>query len=123
MDDSVLSIGIYEMAVGKTTLAMHNEIASVLKLDISFENDDRKRAAKLSQAFKKRERFVLMLDNVMKQIDLEDIGISVGMNGCKLVITTQSEEVYQWMVPEDYKSKNTPPSRSFGTNLEETSQS
>ncbi|XP_022888397.1 disease resistance protein RFL1-like isoform X1 [Olea europaea var. sylvestris] len=80
-----------------TIYKLQNEIAVFLKLDLSDENGVKKRAAKLSQVLKKREKFVLILDNVMKQIDLEDIGISEGMTGSKLVITTQSENVYQWM--------------------------
>ncbi|XP_022888404.1 probable disease resistance protein At5g63020 [Olea europaea var. sylvestris] len=113
--------------IGKTTLAMHvhnkllkestflghvywvtvsqefsiyklqNDIAHVLKLYFSCENDKRRRAAELFQAFKERGRFVLILDDVWNQIDAEEIGIPLGMNGCKLVITSRSSEVCHWI--------------------------
>ncbi|CAA3007003.1 probable disease resistance At5g63020, partial [Olea europaea subsp. europaea] len=113
--------------VGKTTLALHvhdkllkestflghvywvtvsqefsihklqNDIAGVLKLDFSCESDERKMAAKLFRAFKERGRFVLILDGVWNQIDVEKIGIPVEMSGCKLIITSRSKEVCDGM--------------------------
>ncbi|KAL2531072.1 putative disease resistance protein [Forsythia ovata] len=109
--------------VGKTTVAMHahdnllnepkfsghvywitvsqefsihklqSDIAQALKLDFSCGSDEKKRAAQLFQTFQKRGSFVLILDDVWKQIDAEKIGIPPTRDGCKLVITSRSKEV------------------------------
>ncbi|KAL2529240.1 putative disease resistance protein [Forsythia ovata] len=109
--------------VGKTTLAMHahdnllkepkfsghvywitvsqefsihklqSDIAQALKLDFSCRSDEKKMAAQLFQTFQKRGSFVLILDDVWKQIDAEKIGIPPRRDGCKLVKTSRSKEV------------------------------
>ncbi|CAI9760449.1 unnamed protein product [Fraxinus pennsylvanica] len=76
---------------------LQSDIAQALKLDFSCEDDEGKRAYILSEAFKRRGRSVLILDGVMKQIDVEKIGIPVGMNGCKLIITSPWKEVCRQM--------------------------
>ncbi|CAI9777621.1 unnamed protein product [Fraxinus pennsylvanica] len=123
MDANVVSIGIYGMGgVGKTTLARHvhdklkkstfsdhvywvtvsqefsiyklqSDIAQLLNPSITLENDEGRRTAKLFQEFQKKEKFVLILDDVWKRIDAEKIGIPSKKDGCKLVITSRSEEV------------------------------
>ncbi|CAA3024469.1 probable disease resistance At5g63020 [Olea europaea subsp. europaea] len=72
---------------------LQTDIAQALKLKFSCGSDEKKRAAQLFQAFKKKERFVLILDDVWKQIDTCKIGIPSKMEGSKLVITSRSEEV------------------------------
>ncbi|KAL2506347.1 putative disease resistance protein [Abeliophyllum distichum] len=73
---------------------LQSDIAQALKLDFSCGNDDeKKRAAQLFQTFQKRGSFVLILDDVWKQIDAEKISIPPRRNGCKLVITSRSKEV------------------------------
>ncbi|XP_073155199.1 probable disease resistance protein At1g61300 [Henckelia pumila] len=109
--------------VGKTTLAMHihdkllsdptfncyvywidvsqdssihklqNDIAHVLNLDLSNENNENHRAARLFEALKRRNRFVLILDDVWKNFEIEKIGIPLGTNGSKLLITSRSVDV------------------------------
>ncbi|CAA3024465.1 probable disease resistance At5g63020 [Olea europaea subsp. europaea] len=73
---------------------LQSVIARELKINFTCENDEGKRAAQLFQAFKKKERFVLILDDVWKQIDTCKIGIPSKMEGSKLVITSRSEEVF-----------------------------
>ncbi|KAL2472900.1 putative disease resistance protein [Forsythia ovata] len=72
---------------------LQSDIAHALKIDFSSETDEKKRAAQLFQTFHKKGRFVLILDDVWKQIDAEKIGIPSKRDGCKLVITSRSEEV------------------------------
>ncbi|KAL2523655.1 putative disease resistance protein [Abeliophyllum distichum] len=76
---------------------LQSDIAHALKLDFSSETDETKRAAVLFEAFKKEGRFVLILDDVWKQIDAEKIGIPPRSDGCRLVITSRLEEVCHWM--------------------------
>ncbi|KAL2530126.1 putative disease resistance protein [Forsythia ovata] len=72
---------------------LQSDIAQALKLDFSCGSDEKKRAAQLFQTFQKRGSFVLILDDVWKQIDAEKIGIPPRKDGCKLVITSRSIEV------------------------------
>ncbi|KAL2531059.1 putative disease resistance protein [Forsythia ovata] len=74
-----------------------NYISQALKIGISKESDEKKRAAELFQAVKNKGKFVLILDDVSKQIDTENIGILLGMDGYKLVITSRSLEVCHQM--------------------------
>lgn len=109
--------------VGKTTLAMHihdkllsdptfngyvywidvsqdssihklqNDIAHALNLDLSNEDDESHRAARLFEALKRRNRFVLILDDVWKNFEIEKTGIPLGTDGSKLLITSRSVDV------------------------------
>ncbi|KAI3456974.1 hypothetical protein Pfo_013637 [Paulownia fortunei] len=109
--------------VGKTTLAMHlhdnllhehrfsncvywvtvsqefnnyklqNGIAQSMNIDFTGENDEKKRAAILFQALSKRKKFVIILDDVWNQFDVEKIGIPLGLDGCKLLITSRLADV------------------------------
>ncbi|KAL2530110.1 putative disease resistance protein [Forsythia ovata] len=72
---------------------LQSDIAQALKLYFSCGSDEKKRAAQLFQTFQKMGSYVLILDDVWKQIDAEKIGIPPRRDGCKLVITSRSKEV------------------------------
>ncbi|XP_059276660.1 probable disease resistance protein At1g61300 [Lycium ferocissimum] len=123
--ENVSSIGIYGMGgVGKTTLAKHihnrlvNEsykvcwvtvsqgfsikrlqdvLAKIVKLDLSDEVDEQIRAAKLNGAFKEGKNIVIILDDVWDRLSLEKLGDPLGVEGCRLILTTRSCEVCQKM--------------------------
>lgn len=71
------------------------DIGAALKLELSSEQDQTKRAGLLQKALKQRKKFVLILDNVPKAFPLHDIGIPLPSkeNGCKLLLTTMSRNV------------------------------
>ncbi|GFZ04797.1 hypothetical protein Acr_17g0003690 [Actinidia rufa] len=80
-----------ENSIGK----LQNDIAKNLKLDLSNESDERKRAAKLSRALT-REKCVLIFDDVWEKIALDKVGIPDKVKGhktCKLILTTRSLDV------------------------------
>ncbi|XP_055805095.1 probable disease resistance protein At4g27220 [Solanum dulcamara] len=109
--------------VGKTTMAMHinnellqesrfsghvywvtvsqdssiqklqNGIAENIGLDLSCVCDEIKRAAKLFQALKRIDTFVLILDDVWNNFDVIKVGIPLANDGGKMIITSRSLEV------------------------------
>ncbi|KAM3383279.1 hypothetical protein P3S68_008854 [Capsicum galapagoense] len=126
-DENVSSIGIYGMGgVGKTTLAKHihnrlindhryqvrwltvsqgfsvkglqDELAKFVKLDLSNEEDEHRRSAKLNHAFQKMNKMVIIiLDDVWDRLSLEKLGDPLGVEGYKLILTTRSYEVCRKM--------------------------
>ena len=122
-EDSI--IGVYGMGgVGKTTLLKHihnqlqvccinvswvtvsqefsthklqHDIAKTVDLNISKVDDEMQRAAQLAYALKKRKDFILILDDIWEHICVKKVGIPIGENGCKLVLTTRSLTVCRTM--------------------------
>ncbi|GAB4830040.1 hypothetical protein Ancab_040672 [Ancistrocladus abbreviatus] len=83
---------------GITTSNLQGKIAKAMHLDCLLNvEDQRQRAAMLSVALKKKENSVLILDDVWLKIQLENVGIPVGVNGCKLILTTRSLKVCRVM--------------------------
>uniref|UniRef100_A0A5B7BTF0 Putative Disease resistance protein n=1 Tax=Davidia involucrata TaxID=16924 RepID=A0A5B7BTF0_DAVIN len=76
---------------------LQNDIAKMVKLDLSDEDDVRRRAAKLSKALIQRKKCLLILDDVWKHFRPEEVGIPVCVNGCKLILTTRSLDVCRRM--------------------------
>ncbi|PHT52198.1 hypothetical protein CQW23_06660 [Capsicum baccatum] len=126
-DENVSSIGIYGMGgVGKTTLAKHihnrlvndhryqvrwvtvsqgfsvkglqDELAEFVNLDLSNEEDEHRRSAKLNHAFQKMNKMVIIiLDDVWDRLCLEKLGDPLRVEGYKLILTTRSYEVCRKM--------------------------
>ncbi|XP_047260133.1 disease resistance protein RFL1, partial [Capsicum annuum] len=125
-DENVSSIGIYGMGgVGKTTLAKHihnrlindhryqvlwltvsqgfsvkglqDELAKFVNLDLSNEEDEHRRSAKLNHAFQKMNKMVIILDDIWDRLSLEKLGDPLGVEGYKVILTTRSYEVCRKM--------------------------
>ncbi|KAK3431471.1 hypothetical protein EUGRSUZ_E03109, partial [Eucalyptus grandis] len=118
--NQISRLGIYGMGgVGKTTLMVHihnrllekanydnvlwitmsqdfntqklqDDIWEALSLGILQEKDVRKRAAMLFDGLTKREKLIIILDDVWECFDLEEVGIPIRADGLKLVLTTRS---------------------------------
>ncbi|KAF3438296.1 hypothetical protein FNV43_RR21058 [Rhamnella rubrinervis] len=130
MNNNISSVGVYGMGgVGKTTLITHiynqlldhpsssvawvsvsqncstfklqDDIAKVLGIGPLDEKDERKRAAVLASALRKRKTFVLILDDIWEYIKLDEVGIPANEIGCKLIITTRSLDVCRMMNCEE----------------------
>ncbi|XP_058105898.1 disease resistance protein At4g27190-like [Magnolia sinica] len=121
MDDETRLIGVYGMGgVGKTTIMRHiynriksqkiwvtvsndfsigrlqNSIAQAIGLDLSNEHDEIRRSMKLLEALKRREKLVVIFDDMWKPFPLENVGIPED-NACKVVLTTRLKNVCRGM--------------------------
>ncbi|KAG5223970.1 disease resistance protein [Salix suchowensis] len=66
-----------------------------LSLDLSSEDDDLHRAAKLSEELRKKQKWILILDDLWNNFELHEVGIPVPLKGSKLITTTRSKRVCQ----------------------------
>ncbi|KAJ6951486.1 disease resistance protein [Populus alba x Populus x berolinensis] len=76
---------------------LQNLIAEHLDLDLSRKNDDLHRAAKLSEELRKKQKWILILDDLWNNFELHKVGIPEKLEGCKLIMTTRSETVCHQM--------------------------
>ncbi|XVF78527.1 hypothetical protein PTKIN_Ptkin14bG0141000 [Pterospermum kingtungense] len=78
---------------------LQERIACQLGEELNNNEETTTRAAKLSEMLRKQGRYVLILDDVWSSFSLNDVGIlePTADNGCKLVLTTRSEEVVRSM--------------------------
>jgi len=77
---------------------LQNLIAKCLHLDLSSEDDALHRAAKLSEELMKKQKWILILDDLWNNFELHEVGIPEKLEGCKLIMTTRSETVCHQMV-------------------------
>uniref|UniRef100_A0A6N2KGP9 Uncharacterized protein n=1 Tax=Salix viminalis TaxID=40686 RepID=A0A6N2KGP9_SALVM len=81
---------------------LQNKIAE--RIELSFSNEEEElghRAAELSQELMKKQRWILILDDLWKFFELHEVGIPVPLKGCKLLITTRSEEICRQMTSKN----------------------
>eukprot|EP00258_Populus_trichocarpa_P031890 XP_024447909.1 disease resistance protein SUMM2-like [Populus trichocarpa] len=72
---------------------LQNLIAERLHLDLSREDDELHRAAKLSEELTKKQKWILILDDLWNNFELHEVGIPEKFEGCKLIMTTRSEMI------------------------------
>ncbi|XP_073262864.1 probable disease resistance protein At4g27220 [Populus alba] len=77
---------------------LQNSIAKRIGLDLSNEDEELYRASKLSEELTKKQKWVLILDDLWKAIELRKVGVPIqDVKGCKLILTTRLENVCQQM--------------------------
>jgi len=72
---------------------LQNLIAEHLHLDLSRKNDELHRAVKLSEKLRKKQKWILILDDLWNNFKLHEVGIPEKLKGCKVILTTRSETV------------------------------
>ncbi|KAJ6854659.1 disease resistance protein [Populus alba x Populus x berolinensis] len=88
---------------------LQNLIAEHLDLDLSRKNDELHRAAKLSEELRKKQKWILILDDLWNNFELHKVGIPEKLEGCKLIMTTRSEKVcHQMACQRQHKIKVKP---------------
>ncbi|RWR97957.1 putative disease resistance protein isoform X1 [Cinnamomum micranthum f. kanehirae] len=129
MDDEVGKIGVYGMGgVGKTTIMTHihnkfmkartfnsviwvtvskesdlkelqDRLSKALSVDLSNYKDTLCKSAKLFEAFNRRGKFLLILDDMWSTFPLTKVGVPEPNqeNKCKIVWTTRSKKVCRGM--------------------------
>ncbi|PIA27388.1 hypothetical protein AQUCO_07800020v1, partial [Aquilegia coerulea] len=78
---------------------LQSDIAKVINLDLSTEQDETRRASFLLRALDRRGKLVLILDDIWEAFSLHEIGIPEPSkdNGCKLLLSSRSSNVCQMM--------------------------
>jgi len=76
---------------------LQKKIAKRIKLSLSNEEEELHIAAELSLELMKKQKWILILDDLWHSFELHEVGIPVPLKGCKLIITTRSKEVCRRM--------------------------
>ncbi|XP_052305745.1 disease resistance protein At4g27190-like isoform X3 [Populus trichocarpa] len=76
---------------------LQKKIAKCINLSLSIEEEELHIAVKLSLELKKKQRWILILDDLWNSFELYKVGIPVSLKECKLIITTRSETVCRQM--------------------------
>ncbi|KAI7981962.1 putative disease resistance protein [Camellia lanceoleosa] len=95
MDDEVRTIVSEAFNISK----LQSDIAKALNLDISDYKDETRIASELYAILSRKERYVLILDDLWEAFPMEKVGIPepTRSNGCKLVLSTRFFEVCKKM--------------------------
>ncbi|RWR88056.1 putative disease resistance protein isoform X1 [Cinnamomum micranthum f. kanehirae] len=74
---------------------LQRKIAKQLDISMKEDDDENDRASKIFNALKRRKKFLLILDDMWKQFDLDEVGIPIPSeeNGCKVVLTTRNKGI------------------------------
>jgi hypothetical protein len=72
-------------------------IAKYFNLDLSSKDDDLSRAVKLAKELAKKQKWIIILDDLWNYFEPQEVGIPIPLKGSKLIMTTRSEMVCRQM--------------------------
>ncbi|PHU06535.1 hypothetical protein BC332_23024 [Capsicum chinense] len=85
------------VSLGISIKGLQDDLAKIEKMDLSDVEDEHRRADQLNWAFKKMKNIVIILDDIWERLSLEKLGYPLGVEGCRLILTSRSSEAYQNM--------------------------
>jgi disease resistance protein RPS2 len=90
---------VYWITVSQDTSIkkLQTSLARRIGLDLSGEEEELHRAVALKKELMKKQKWVLILDDLWKAFNLQKLGVPDQVEGCKLILTTRSEKVCQQM--------------------------
>jgi disease resistance protein RPS2 len=74
---------------------LQGSIGRCIGLNLFNEDEERHRAVEMRKELMKKQKWVLILDDLWNTIELQMLGVLV--KGCKLILTTRSKKVCQQM--------------------------
>lgn len=89
------SLGL--VSQGFSIKILQDDLPKIVNLDLSDAVDKQRRAPILNRAFKKRNNIFIILDEVWDPLCLEELGDPLDVEGCRLILTLRSYEVYEKM--------------------------
>ncbi|XP_022717055.1 probable disease resistance protein At1g12280 isoform X2 [Durio zibethinus] len=108
-----------------SVIELQNKIAQAISAVISEDEDETIRAGILSEIFAQKGRYVLILDDVLDNFSLEEVGIPepTASNGSKLVLTSRSLDVCRRMDCQVIKMEPLPGAEAWTLFLDKVGQS
>ena len=90
---------VYWVTVSKESSIreLQDAIAKKFYIDFSEEGEDNQRSALLFNALQKLKKFVIILDDMWEVYEPELVGIPLGVDRGKLIITTRSSNICERM--------------------------
>ncbi|KAJ4867665.1 Disease resistance protein (NBS-LRR class) family, partial [Raphanus sativus] len=116
MEKDVGILGIYVVSQNLQVENIQKEISEILGLfDEEWEKNTQKEKTSRIYGALTRKRFVMLLDDIWRKVDLEEIGIPLPSpeNGSKVVFTTRSKYVCGRMGPDDLEVKHLDPENAW----------
>ncbi|XP_034891448.1 probable disease resistance protein At1g61300 [Populus alba] len=96
--DSFCDVYLTTVSQDTSISRLQNSITKRIGLDLSNEGEELYRALYLSEELMKKQKWVLILDDLWKAIELHKVGVPIqAVKGCKLILTTRLEKVCQQM--------------------------
>ncbi|KAI5554518.1 hypothetical protein BDE02_19G019300 [Populus trichocarpa] len=88
---------VYWITVSQDTSIkkLQGSIGRCIGLNLFNEDEERHRAVEMRKELMKKQKWVLILDDLWNSIELQMLGVLV--KGCKLILTTRSKKVCQQM--------------------------
>ncbi|GMN54567.1 hypothetical protein TIFTF001_023685 [Ficus carica] len=74
-------------------IRMQQDVAEKIKLDIGVLHGVPARADRLQRQLKKEKSILIILDDIWEEINLIEVGIHLENEGCKILMTSRSQDV------------------------------
>ena len=99
LENNSLFSHVYWVTISKESniRELQDAIAKKFNIDFSKEGEDNQRSALLFNALQKLKKFVIILDDMWEVYEPKLVGIPLGVDRGKLIITTRSSNICERM--------------------------